>query len=91
MVCVSQVVKPPKDARTSGASQLLPGKLRAARYLGEASGSLVHLVSGGFVLLVEVKYHQSCINLPHCHLIRWKRIQLRFREPGRGPMETGRK
>lgn len=29
----------------------------------------MNLISGGFVLFVEVKYHQSCIDFPHCHLI----------------------
>lgn len=47
-------------------------------YLGQASRSLVHLVSGGFVLLVEVKeYHQSCIHLPHRHLVSWRARQAR--------------
>lgn len=35
------------------------------------------LVSGGFVLFVEVKDHQSCIDFPHCHFIGW-------REEGKG-------
>lgn len=42
------------------------------RYLGQAPGSLVNLVSGGFVLLVEVEDHQSCIHFPHGHLVGWK-------------------
>lgn len=41
------------------------------QYLGQASRSLVYLVSAGFVLFVEVEYHQSCIDFPHRHLVSW--------------------
>lgn len=31
----------------------------------------MYLVSAGFVLFVEVEYHQSCVDFPHRHLISW--------------------
>lgn len=38
----------------------------------------MNLVSGGLVLLVEVKYHQSCIHFSHCHLIGWRERKQRM-------------
>lgn len=48
-------------------------------YLGQASRSLVNLVSAGFVLFVEVKYHQSCVDFPNRHLVSWREEKARGR------------
>lgn len=59
-----------------------------SQYLGQAPRSLEGLVSAGLALLVEVKYHQSGIDLPHGHLVGWGEEQGRERR-GWCPEEMG--
>ena len=49
----------------------------------------MNLVSGGFVLFVEVEYHQSCVHFPHCHLIGWRARQAREGTQEKGDMWGG--
>lgn len=51
-----------------------------AEYLAQASRRLVDLFPAVLVLLVEVKYHQRCIDLPHSHLISCQRMVKRSRD-----------
>lgn len=45
----------------------------AAGYLAKTSRWLVHLFPAVFILLVEVEYHESGIDLPHSHFVSWIR------------------
>lgn len=51
-----------------------------AEYLAQASRLLVDLFPAVLILLVEVKYHQRCIDLPHSHLVGCQRMVKRSRD-----------
>lgn len=51
-----------------------------AEYLAQAPGRLVDLFPAVLVLLVEVKYHQCRVDLPHGHLIGCQRSAKRSRD-----------
>jgi len=51
-----------------------------AEYLAQASRRLVDLFPAVLILLVEVKYHQRCVDLPHSHLIRCQGLVKRNRD-----------
>lgn len=61
---------------------------RSLLYLAQAPGGL-DLLPAVLILLVEVKYHQGCVDLPHSHFISCQSMgKTRQRHP-KDEEETG--